>query len=449
MSTLVATVFYGSVILGLFILNRDRKSRVSKALWIPVVWVSICASRFVSQWLAGAATSVGTVSQMADGNPFDAAIFAALLAAGLLVLSSRGKLARSFLRANGPLILFFAYCAISAMWSDYPLVSIKRWIKAVGDLVMVLVVLSDPEPVEALKRLFARVGFVLVPLSILLIKYYPTVGREYSGWTGEAYNIGVSTGKNGLGYACLLSGIGALWCLIQELSVKGRPRRTGPLLAYSMLLVLVFWLFWMAHSATSLCCFLIGGGFMVISSLRSLRRTPRMVYVFLAVVLFTAWYGLVFNPGIGLAETVGRDSTLTGRTEIWHQALSLATNPLFGAGYESFWLGSRLERMWAINWWHPIQAHNGYLEIYLDLGLVGVIILAFLLFWGCRSVVKTFRRNPEIGSLKIALFVIAMIYNLTEHAFRELHPVWIMMLLAITAMPQISRPPQISRQGKA
>jgi O-antigen ligase len=164
-----------------------------------------------------------------------------------------------------------------------------------------------------------------------------------------------------------------------------------------------------------------------------------MVYVFVAVVLFTVWYGLVFNPGVGLAATVGRDATLTGRTEIWHQALGLVTNPLFGTGYESFWLGPRLEQMWQINWWHPIQAHNGYLEVYLDLGWIGVFLLAILLLWGCRSVVEGFRRNPELGRLRIALFVIAVLYNLTEHAFRDLHPVWIMLLLAITAMPQISR----------
>ena len=81
-------------------------------------------------------------------------------------------------RQNTPILLFFAYCAVSTLWSDYTDVSFKRWIKAVGDLVMALIVLTDANPFAALKRLMAQVGFVLIPASILLIKYYPGLGTH-------------------------------------------------------------------------------------------------------------------------------------------------------------------------------------------------------------------------------------------------------------------------------
>jgi exopolysaccharide production protein ExoQ len=153
-------------------------------------------------------------------------------------------------------------------------------------------------------------------------------------------------------------------------------------------------------------------------------------------VLFVVVYGLILNPGAGLAETVGRDSTLTGRTRLWNTVLSLTANPLFGAGYESFWLGERLQKVWETNWEHPNQAHNGYLEVYLDLGWVGLGLLALVMVWGYRSIIRALRCDPEAGRIRLAFFVVAVLYNLTEHAFRELHPVWIAFLFAVVIVPK-------------
>src|SRR5437870_1930094 len=179
MSASIATVVCGFVILALFLFDRDRKSRVSSALWIPVVWLSMGASRAVSQWLGRVGPAASAEDLYLEGSPLDAFILAGLLAAGLAVLFARRRSARTFLRANGPLLVFFFYCAVSVLWSDYPFVAFKRWTKAFGDLVMVLVVLTDPDPSASVKRVLARSGFLLIPLSDLLIKYYPELGRYY------------------------------------------------------------------------------------------------------------------------------------------------------------------------------------------------------------------------------------------------------------------------------
>ena len=67
---------------------------------------------------------------------------------------------------------------MSVLWSDFPDVAFKRWIKAIGDLAMVLVIVTDAEPIGT-RRLFSRPGFVLLPTSVLLIKYYANLGRGY------------------------------------------------------------------------------------------------------------------------------------------------------------------------------------------------------------------------------------------------------------------------------
>ena len=51
------------------------------------------------------------------------------------------------------------------------------------------------------------------------------------------------------------------------------------------------------------------------------------------------------------------------------------TNPIFGTGFESFWLGERPKQLEGIFFFIPNEAHNGYLETYLTLGLIGVFLL--------------------------------------------------------------------------
>src|SRR6266404_147694 len=190
----IATIVYALLILGLFWLDRDQKARTSKALWIPVVWVSLACSRSPGQWLQ--LNPIPSTEQVLEGSPFDRLVYLCLLAAGLIVLVTRGQRVARFLRANAPILFFFLYCAVSLLWSDYPDVAFKRWTKALGDLVMILIVLSDREPTAALKRLLARATFVLIPLSILLIKYFPNLGRGYGVWLGEVHYSGVTTNKN-------------------------------------------------------------------------------------------------------------------------------------------------------------------------------------------------------------------------------------------------------------
>src|SRR5436309_1823865 len=244
MSPGVATVVYTFVILALFLLDRDRRYGVSSALWIPVAWVSIGASRMVSQWLAGVTISLESPDQYLDGSHLDRLILTGPLAARLIVLVVRGQRSGAFLRANGPILLFFLYGAVSVLWSDYPDVAFKRWVKALGDIVMVLVVLTDPDPSAAVKRLLGRAGFLLIPLSVLLIKYYPELGVGYGPWGTQNY-MGVATGKNGLGYICLIFGLGYLWRVLEAFRGQEPPRWDGPLIAQGAVLAMTLWLFHM------------------------------------------------------------------------------------------------------------------------------------------------------------------------------------------------------------
>ncbi len=78
MTSVIATVFFAVGILGLFALDRDRNARTSKALWLPVIWMSLAGSRMVSQWLDAGLVAVwktaaswnAPASESADGGVF-------------------------------------------------------------------------------------------------------------------------------------------------------------------------------------------------------------------------------------------------------------------------------------------------------------------------------------------------------------------------------------------
>jgi O-antigen ligase len=74
-------------------------------------------------------------------------------------------------------------------------------------------------------------------------------------------------------------------------------------------------------------------------------------------------------------------------------------------------------------WRHPEElneVHNGYIEVYLNLGWLGVALIALILGQGYRRAVSAFRRDSALGALLLAYVVTALTYNIDEAGFRML-----------------------------
>ena len=152
-----------------------------------------------------------------------------------------------------------------------------------------------------------------------------------------------------------------------------------------MLLAFGALLFRMAHSATAIACFLLGAGFIFASNLRTFRGRPARVHALCFSILLAGGLALLFGAQGDVAGALGRQSNLSGRTEIWAAAIPAAPNALVGAGFEGFWISPSVEEFQRrlVGWWHPEglnEAHNGYIEVYLNLGWIGLILISCILY---------------------------------------------------------------------
>jgi exopolysaccharide production protein ExoQ len=423
---------------ALFYLDRDPSTRISRTLWLPVIWLWIIGSRPVSAWLEvwfglGQQASGGSLDAQLDGSPADAIVLAGLLAGGIVILFRRKTQTSALLKASVPLLLYFGYCLASVSWSPYPSVAFKRWIKAIGDLVMVLLIVTGTNPIAALRHLFSRVGFILLPASVLLIRYSP-LGRGYD-LDFKPMNTGVTTNKNTLGLITFVIALGAVWNVRTLLRNRHVPNRSRRLLAQGALLAFGLAVLGMANSATSILCFTLGTALMVVAGLRWVRRRSSRMHTAVLAIALSVGVGMAFGADEAIIHALGRKTDLTGRTQIWKTVIPMARNPIVGTGFESFWNASsaRLHQFTGVDapmFKNLVSAHNGYIDVYLNLGWVGVCLIALILISSYWRAGQAFQRNPEIAGLMLAYIVTAAIYSITEAGFRMLTPTWIFLVLA-------------------
>jgi exopolysaccharide production protein ExoQ len=420
-----------------FLFRRDIRQRpdISGALWLPLIWLVISCSRGLSLWLNIFGLPVSGGTSVEEGSPLDAWFFFILIAAGLYVLSNRGVRLSEIVGNNQWLTIFLLYCLISIIWSDFPFVAFKRWIKVIGHPIMALIVLTEPDPKEALKRLMKRCAYVVVPVSILFIKYYPELGRGFDRWTGEPFNTGITTNKNALGADCLILGFFFFWYLLQTWQTDRDRWRRNELRLIAGFLIGIWWLLSQAHSATAVTSLFAGALVVVLVGMRSINKNFVGTYLLAALTLLVV-AELTFGISGRFSETLGRGSGLSGRTLLWEALLGLHTNPILGTGFESFWLGKRPEQLEGIFWFIPNEAHNGYLETYLTLGLIGVFLLLGLFVATFRKIRLELFRNFDWGRYRLGLLAAVILYNWTEAAFKTLNPIWFVFFLIALDYPR-------------
>ena len=424
----------------LFYRESRKPYKPSWAIWIPCAWLLILGSRSVTAWLNLGQAPTQSMN-IEDGSPLDRTFFFLLIIAGLIVLSKRNISWSQVFRNNTALTLFVLYCGFSILWSDFPFVAFKRWTKGLGDPIMALIILTEREPLKALERLLNTCMYILIPLSVVFVKYFPGIGRGYNEWSGEAYYTGVTTDKNLLGYVLMACGLFLVWRLSARSSAKDKTRKWVDDFGIPIIfLCMMGWLFQITNSKTSLIGFILATLVFIVLGRQTVRRHVGgylLTAIFMFVVLEASLNFTTF-----LITSAGRDTTLTGRTELWDVVLRMDPQPIFGHGFESFWLGDRLKRLQAMYAYKPTMAHNGYIELYLNLGMVGllfatgVILSCYLRMRRVLTSSVAMTETVMLGRLGMAFLAAFLAYNYTEVAFKSMHFLFVIFLLFTIKSPQ-------------
>jgi exopolysaccharide production protein ExoQ len=386
----------------------------------------LAGSRYVSQWL-NLSGPITLLEASTDGSPVDAAVFFFLIMLGIFILCKRKIVWGEVIKLNKWICLYFLFCGISILWSDYPFVGFKRWIKELGNLIMVMVILTENYPKEAIKVILRRFTFLMLPASILMIKYYPEFGRAYH--MGMLMVTGVASQKNGLGTICLISGIYFSWEVLYN---KGYWNKFTRFAQNSILIIMNIWLFYLANSATSMACMIVALCVFALGRIPSIINNPKkIIYISVTCIVLFGILELFFDFKNTLIAMLGRNSDLTNRTTLWATLLSMVENPFIGTGFMSFWSGHRLEIIFEKIGSEGVQAHNGYLEQYLNLGYVGVVFIGIILVTGILKIRKQLNLDYPIAILRYCFIVIAILFNYTEASFYGINNIWLLTLLGI------------------
>jgi O-antigen ligase len=394
-------------------------------------------SKPVMYWFDAGSGGEGDLGAYLDGSPGDRNIHIFLICVGLAVLLRRRINWSAVFREYRVVWLFYAYAALSVSWSYYPLVSLKRVIRELGSVLMLLIIITDSHGLEAVRRVFVRCAVVLLPLSVLFIKYYPDIGRYYHRWTYQVQYAGVTTNKNSLGALAMLGGLFLLWHLAESWKGQTFSQRVAAVGPEAGVLLLCLWLLRIADSATALGCFILGSVLFVVGRHLLAGRSVKWTAGLLTAVGLAGWLVLWSSDLRGwVAQSLGRDTTLTTRTDIWAAVLGLRTDPLFGVGFASVWL---TPKGWALSQRLSIpHAHSGYLETYLNTGMVGVALLIAVLLLAVKQAARHLSARTSVGAFFAAVVLTGVVYNFTEAAFNNGHAVGLVLWLIALCSPELA-----------
>jgi O-antigen ligase len=331
---------------------------------------------------------------------------------------------RQFVRvaSRQPLILaFVGWAALSLAWSEDPQLTARRVSGLICTTAMGFV-LGMKLDMKALLRLFVWAMAIAMLASVIAAVLFPSFGvmanLDAGAWRG------VFSHKNELGHSMGIALI-VLICLRWE-SRQNRP-------VYLILLLLGVALLVLSKAMTSI---IVTALTLSIGLYRRLRLRPAQRVAFLAIALLVGLSATMFlQSRMGsIFAMVGRDSTLTGRIPLWQlSADAVLQRPLLGAGWDAFWTGTGGDYIRSLVHWAVPHAHNGFLEMSLNIGLIGLAIYLNCIFDCFRRAVRYSHQTRQPVHLWPLLFYsYTFLFFFTEAPAVDRHTLSFVLFCAIS-----------------
>jgi exopolysaccharide production protein ExoQ len=395
------------------------------------VFVLLLSSMTVVDALTRPAYSSGRDPDVISTDvPLSTAIIeSGVYACGAFLVLGRWRRVTDAARRMWPLIVLTLLAPISLIWSNAPGLTVRRSIFLLGSTLLGIY-LGEKFSIEQLLRWLAQALCMLIAASMLLYFISPSFVIDYAAYDG-AWK-GLTNNKNTFGWYMSL----AVAVLVLVRFRHFRWLRYLFLLAAAVLLLL-------SRSATSLVgCVLMVSIIPLWRVVRMGAKTRRLVYVLLFTTICTAIY-LMWAEQELLFRVLGRDSTFTGRTDLWALVVSaISRHPILGYGYGAFWSGMKAEvlNIYIASKWLPMGAHNGYLELGLAFGIIGLPVLFYVLWRSFRMATDYMKSSEEWFSVWPMTYLLLFVFhNFFESHLLETRSLEFLTFVAITTSLAVER----------
>ncbi|MFT7600159.1 MAG: exopolysaccharide production protein ExoQ [Acidimicrobiales bacterium] len=399
---------------------------------LPIEW-------FTSPGLAD--VQAGDLQQ--SGGAGVVVVFVAIWAVAMIRMVGHFGVIVELSKRSWPLVLLSLCAVLSTLWSVDPATTLRRSFALLITTMLAYYFVSKFSIPEFV-RMAAWAILVGTALSIVWIVALPRFGQQLSFGGGKSSFTGVFFNKNVAGRFWTLATI-----LLVFAARTDRPRRFlwWPLAVVNA--VLVFF----SNSATSLGTLTLTMALSVVYiSFRS-RKTfyGAVATSFLGAIVIAVLFVTV-NLDI-VAKVLGRDVTLTGRTELWGRLPPFLVEAVpVGSGFAAFW-GPYLSPghdLYLANSWLPVNAHNQLFDIWLDLGLVGAILYLLLLLQGVVRASRFVRLVPGAsGLLPLAIISAVTITSITESGVVERNANWLLLAMSVLYVSAARRKDFLDAQDAA
>jgi O-antigen ligase len=248
--------------------------------------------------------------------------------------------------------------------------------------------------------------------------------------------VGVFTQKN----VCAREMLFILVCLLPYAPSNRHMRWVRRLAIFCTVLVIVG-----TQSKTAwLIALLALGFFPAVRILRKLSPGLALTTITGVVACLAGSFAVAASSAPKLVMLLGRDSTMTGRTEIWQAVLqAIMKRPLLGYGFAAFWLSLRGESaniILALRWAVP-AAHNGFLEIWLQLGALGLLLFFLGFLQAGFMAIQCFRQQSmERAVWPLAVMLLTIVYTLDESSLMQANDfLWVIYIATLVNISDIYR----------
>ncbi len=351
-----------------------------------------------------------------------------ILIINLFLISIWHKQVIQLVKKEKILWIFLAIALISVLWSVAPSLTIRRFIVLFNASLSGIYFAARYTIKEQINLLFWTL-IVATITSFILITRFPELGIMPEDSPHPGAWQGIFLHKNALGRILALS------ALLSFLELKNKPPYLSlPLIGLSLSTLLLLG----STSQSSLLIFCIMFGSIAIYQFCQWSyKYDRPIFVstvFLTIILALI---LVLNTEM-ILELMGRDSTLTGRTGLWQALLDkIWLRPWLGYGYGGFWQSTSKEYLdvWEVINWKAPHGHNGFLDLWLELGLLGLFVFTLSFIYTSFRAVKKLWQNSNVESLFCVTYLLFLLLaNLAESSLLGQKSLWLLYVATVLSI---------------